>query len=79
MPAHIARCVVGEQCTKAGFSLLEGLRRHVTGWGSDCDVICAARRLARDYFNRQFSAAEEQERQEKLRLEENEESPNSSI
>jgi len=46
-----------------GFTLGEGLRRHLSGWGNvhQCAVTEAAEQLARDYFHGQFAAAERAE------------------
>ena len=46
-----------------GFSFPEGLRRHLVGYGNtrQCVVTKAAFELARDHWNRKFSAAEEEE------------------
>ncbi len=46
-----------------GFSVPEGLRRHLEGWGNThrCSVMDVALNLARDYWDRQFSEAEKQE------------------
>lgn len=47
-----------------GFSIPEGLRRHLVGFGNthQCVVSEAAFALARDYWNSQFQASEEEER-----------------
>lgn len=46
-----------------GFTLPEGLRRHLVGWGNarQCGVFHAVSALARDCWNNKFSAAEEAE------------------
>ena len=51
-----------------GFTVPEGLRRHLTGWGNTgaCDVLDAALQLARNYWEPRFQKAEaaaESERQ----------------
>jgi hypothetical protein len=53
-----------------GFSVPEGLSRHLTGYGNvrQCVVMAAATRLARDYWHRQFHESEEKERSEKQAL-----------
>ncbi|GAB7540985.1 hypothetical protein [Cupriavidus sp. 8B] len=45
-----------------GYSLPEGLRRHLVGWGNarQCVVVDAAFRLARDHWNEKFAAAEQE-------------------
>jgi hypothetical protein len=54
-----------------GFAVPVGLSRHLIGWkGPACAVFEAAYRLAVDHWNRQFSAAEEEDRiKSKARLE----------
>jgi hypothetical protein len=49
-----------------GFSVPEGLRRHLIGWGQtrQCDVTHAAEMLARPYWHEQFHATEVAERTE---------------
>ena len=46
-----------------GFSVPEGLRRHIAGWGSGqaCSVFEAAHKLAIEYWNRAFLAAEREQ------------------
>ena len=46
-----------------GFSLPEGVRRHLSGWGNTmrCRVMAAASSLARSHFERTFKEAEAQE------------------
>ncbi len=46
---------------ESGFSLPEGLRRHLTGWGNvhQCTVVESAMNLARDHWNEKFSGAEQ--------------------
>ncbi|RJP18348.1 MAG: hypothetical protein C4520_14565 [Candidatus Abyssobacteria bacterium SURF_5] len=53
-----------------GFTVPEGLRRHLGGWGNvrQCDVMVAAERLSREHFHETFHEAEERDRQEVLRL-----------
>jgi hypothetical protein len=43
-----------------GFSHPEGLRRHLVGWGSmrQCSVLAAAMKIARRYWDSEFSEAE---------------------
>ena len=45
-----------------GFSLPEGLRRHLVGWGenSRCVVMEVVSNLANDHWNEKFSAAEQE-------------------
>lgn len=52
-----------------GFSVPEGLRRHLSGWGSSprCSVMNAALKLAGDCWDEKFSEAEEQEELAKQR------------
>ena len=52
-----------------GFSLPEGLRRHLVGWGnaSQCEVMAAASAMARDYFRSKFEPIERARDAEKLR------------
>lgn len=48
-----------------GFSLPEGLRRHLVGWGGrthQCRVMVAVMGLARNYWNERFLAQEEAEK-----------------
>jgi hypothetical protein len=47
-----------------GFSVPEGLRRHLIGWGrgQKCDVVEASEMLAREYWHFEFHEAEEAER-----------------
>jgi hypothetical protein len=56
-----------------GFTL-EGLRRHLAGWGSrsnQCDVMSAAMSLAREYWHKQFHESDmAEERLKRERLEE---------
>jgi hypothetical protein len=51
-----------------GFSLPEGLHRHLEGYGNvrECGVMAAARRLSKAYFFRRFAEAEKKELQEHL-------------
>lgn len=72
-----ARCpLCGDESTspyESGFSLPEGLRRHLTGWGNvrQCSVLGAAASLAREYADREFSEAEQAEAaQQQTRLRE---------
>src|SRR5919109_626875 len=56
---------------ESGYSLPEGLRRHLTGWGSNvkqCVVTNAAYELARDYWNSKFREAEQREQTERAIL-----------
>lgn len=48
---------------QSGFTISEGLYRHLRGWGNvgQCAVMAVAMGLARDHWNRQFRAAEEAE------------------
>lgn len=48
-----------------GFSLPEGLRRHLLGFGNtiECSVMVAACQLARDYFSDKFHEEEQRERE----------------
>jgi hypothetical protein len=50
-------------CGCGGFTIPEGLRRHLEGWGNmhKCDVMKAALGLAREYWHKQFHAAEQAE------------------
>jgi hypothetical protein len=51
-----------------GFSIPEGLHRHLVGWGGNvhqCRVMEAAVSLARDYWHDKFHPAEEAEEAEK--------------
>lgn len=47
----------------SGFTVPDGLRRHLIGWGNvrECGVMRAARKLATEYWDRQFSAREIEE------------------
>ncbi|HEY0006384.1 MAG TPA: hypothetical protein VGB17_16500 [Pyrinomonadaceae bacterium] len=52
----------------SGFSIPEGLRRHLVGWGNNrnqCPVFGAAMSLARDYWYEQFHEQEEAKAAEK--------------
>jgi hypothetical protein len=51
-----------------GFSLPEGLNRHLEGYGrmSKCRVMIAARHLSEAYFYKKFAETEKRELQEKL-------------
>jgi hypothetical protein len=57
---------------EAGFSVPEGLRRHLVGWGdrgNQCPVFGAAMSLARDYWHVKFhdqEVAEEAEKQARI-------------
>lgn len=52
-----------------GFTVPEGLRRHLVGSGAQqCDVFKAAEKLAIDYWHRKFSEAEEAEEIEKKKI-----------
>lgn len=48
---------------KRGFSVPEGLRRHLTGWGNcqQCRVMQAAMSLAHDYWQRKYADVEKAE------------------
>jgi hypothetical protein len=50
-----------------GFSVPEGLRRHLTGWGNvrQCRVMQAAAELARDYWHQEFDAVDRDEAADK--------------
>lgn len=54
---------------ESGFSIPEGLRRHLLGFGSvkQCVVVATAFHLARDYWNRQFREGEHAEREQQAR------------
>jgi hypothetical protein len=57
---------------EAGFSVPEGLRRHLVGWGggnNQCSVFSAASRLAHDYFNNEFKEVELREQAGKAAVE----------
>lgn len=47
-----------------GYSLPEGLRRHLIGWGNTgrCMVMETVSNLARDYWSEEFAAAEQEAR-----------------
>lgn len=46
-----------------GFTVPEGLRRHLTGWGrvSQCTVMATVMKLAREHWNRKFHEVELEE------------------
>jgi hypothetical protein len=49
---------------QSGFSVPEGLRRHLVGWGdirNQCFVLATASQLARDHWNDKFREAEVRE------------------
>ena len=51
-----------------GFSLPEGLRRHLVGWGGrthQCQIMVVAERSARDYWNREFAQTDAEEARRK--------------
>jgi hypothetical protein len=52
---------------ESGFTLDEGLRRHLLGWGNAhrCQIMEAAVLLARDYWHDKFHAADEAEDEQK--------------
>jgi len=54
-----------------GFAVPEGLQRHFVGLGNiyRCNVFAAAEKLAREYWDRKFSAAEKAEQEEQLKHE----------
>lgn len=58
--ANCPLCNRGSYSTyQEGFSLPEGLRRHLAGWGnSRCVVMEVVSSLANDHWNEKFSAAE---------------------
>jgi hypothetical protein len=67
--ARCPLCRAGTQSPYAdGFTVPEGLRRHLIGWGSaqQCSVMHAAACLARDVWYDKFGKAEETQRQEEL-------------
>lgn len=69
--AYCPLCDRGAQSTyERGFTVPEGLFRHLVGWGNAqrCSVFEAAMALARDFSRRTFGESEEAERQEKLKL-----------
>lgn len=72
--SHRACCPMcgagNDQFYVSGFTVPEGLRRHLIGWGNvrECGVMRAARKLATEYWDRQFSAREIEENTEKGKL-----------
>jgi hypothetical protein len=62
--AYCPLCGEGSQSQyESGFSLPEGLRRHLTGWGNSrqCSIIKVVTRSARDYWNDKFAEDERKE------------------
>jgi hypothetical protein len=65
--AYCPLCREGAQsfyASERGYSLPEGLRRHLVGFGRirECSVMEAARRMAQDYWDRDFGPKEDQTR-----------------
>ena len=52
---------------ESGFSIPEGLRRHLVGYGNvqQCKVMEAAKRLAGEYWHDKFDASEKAEQKQK--------------
>lgn len=57
----------GQSPLVEGFTLPEGLRRHLIGWGNirQCSILDATMRLAREYWDEKFHEAELAEEQAK--------------
>jgi hypothetical protein len=65
--AYCPLCREGAQsfyASERGYSLPEGLRRHLVGFGRmhECGVMEAARKMAQDYWNREFGPKEAETR-----------------
>jgi len=63
--AYCPLCGDGSQSPyESGFSLPEGLRRHLVGYGRahQCSVMDAVLKLARDHWHEKFHASDEAER-----------------
>lgn len=69
--AYCPLCGGGNDCGyNKGFTVPEGLRRHLTGWGKakECSVLHAARMLAEGYWDHMFLAQEKEEEEKKEKL-----------